>query len=128
MNSEAAREPCGRLRLSRRQSGAPDVRHAADGGASLDRHRQHLAFMIYAWAGDLMPVLVLHALLLPLNIARLREFSHVGPGRTRAGRPAGKGAPRLGQLRSVLRAAFGYQRLERSQSATWRSASSRAMP
>ena len=33
----------------------------------------NLLFMAYAWCVDLPPVLVLHALLLPLNVIRLRQ-------------------------------------------------------
>jgi hypothetical protein len=34
----------------------------------------NLAFMAYGFLGDLMPILLLHAALLPVNIVRLQEL------------------------------------------------------
>lgn len=35
----------------------------------------NLAFIVYGYCGDLMPVLLLHVLLLPVNIRRLTELA-----------------------------------------------------
>jgi len=40
----------------------------------------NLAFIVYGYCGDLMPVLLLHVLLLPVNIRRLTELA--APQRT----------------------------------------------
>ncbi|MEO0682113.1 MAG: cyclic nucleotide-binding domain-containing protein [Pseudomonadota bacterium] len=36
----------------------------------------NLVFLAYGWAADLMPVMVLHGALLPLNLARLADLRH----------------------------------------------------
>jgi hypothetical protein len=38
----------------------------------------NLAFICYGYAGELMPVLFLHALLLPMNVLRLAEIGRAG--------------------------------------------------
>ena len=49
----------------------------------------NLAFIGYGYSGDLMPVLLLHLVLLPVNLARLAELGS-GHGRALPGRPAGQ--------------------------------------
>jgi hypothetical protein len=49
----------------------------------------NLAFIGYGYTGDLMPVLLLHLVLLPVNLARLAELGS-GQGRTMPGEPAGQ--------------------------------------
>jgi hypothetical protein len=38
----------------------------------------NLAFITYGYVGELMPVLLLHALLLPVNVVRLSEIGAAG--------------------------------------------------
>lgn len=49
----------------------------------------NLAFIGYGYTGDLMPVLLLHLVLLPVNLARLAELGY-GRGRILSGDPAGQ--------------------------------------
>jgi hypothetical protein len=56
----------------------------------------NLAFIAYGYLGTLPPVLVLHALLLPVNTYRLTQLSWAGrSGNGRAERPASCAVPHL---------------------------------
>jgi hypothetical protein len=45
----------------------------------------NIAFMVFGLAGGIYPVLVLHAILLPLNCLRLRQMGVFGPDNRRTG-------------------------------------------
>jgi hypothetical protein len=58
----------------------------------------NLAFIAYGYIGELMPVLLLHLLLLPVNVLRLSELGsireHLGPSdRRRGAEPIEKKSP-----------------------------------
>ena len=59
--------------LYRRQSGTGHILREADGFLACTGNFQQRAFIIYGLAAQLWPIVILHTIMLPLNVIRLRD-------------------------------------------------------